>query len=185
MNRLPDELEAKINAEVEALVRDRVGSYYEPEIVRKRQELEALESEYSQAIKRYVERILGEDPHSVPSQTSKPERKPDNGSQESHTARNGSSGTLTRKKMMLAVLSDFGGNEFIRRDVEAKIIERWPEAKPQTDTEHNNFTSGLASALSNLVKKGQIERTKGKTPFDPTVYRVINNDEDTLLRSGP
>lgn len=191
MNRLPDELQAKIDAEVEAVVRATVGSYYEPRIVRvrqelesKQQELETLESEYSQAIARYVGRQLGEAPRNGSLQTSTPEQGTSGRLWESSTARNGSRGIPSRRKMLLAVLPNVEDKDFIRREVESEILGKWPEVKPKTDAEHNNFTSGLAKALKDMVNRGQLTSTKGKTPFDPTVYRLTDKGKE-MLKSGP
>lgn len=184
MNRLPDEIQAEIDAEIEIAVRSTIGKYYEPRIDHKRQELESLESEYSQAIERYIERLRGEDPSNGSFRASPTEQNAIDDSQESHAKQNGSATLPTKRKMLLLILPDFKGAAFMRRDVDAKIIERWPEAAPD-EVESKGFKASIASLLSDLVDKGQLEATKGESRFDPTVYRVINNNEDTLLRSGP
>ncbi len=191
MNRLPEELQAKIDAEVEAVVRATVGTYYEPRIVRtrqelesKQQELETLESEYSQAIERYIGRLLGEAPRNRSPQTSTPEQGASGRLWESHTARNGSHGAPSRKKMLLAVLPSFVDEDFIRRGAESAVLEKWPEVEPKTDAERNNFTSGLAKVLKDMVNRGQLTATKGKTPFDPTIYRLTDKGKE-MLKSGP
>jgi hypothetical protein len=74
--------------------------------------------------------------------------------------------------MVLAVLSDFSDQDFIRRDVEARIVEVWPEVEPQTDTEANDFTSGIAALMRDLVEKGQLQVRKGESRFEPRVYGV-------------
>ena len=187
MNRLPDELQAEIDAGIEAAVRDaidKIDKYYEPRIDHKRQELESLESEYSQAIELYRERLRGENPRNGSLRASATEQSAIDDSQESHAKQNGSATLPTKRTMLLSILPDFKGATFMRRDVDARIIERWPEAKP-TEDESKGFKASIASLLSDLVDKGQLEATKGKSRFDPTVYRVIDNDEDTLLKQGP
>ncbi len=192
MDRLPDGLQAEIDAEVEAAVRATVGRYYEPLIGHKRQEveagqreLEALESEYSQAISRYVERLRGEGLRNGPPRLSTSEQGTVDRSQQDHAPQNGSRDLPTRRKMLLSVLRDFDGDTFKRRDADTKIIEKWPEVEPQDETELKTFRAAIAGLLSDLVDKGKLDATKGERRFDPTVYRVIDNDEDTLLRSGP
>jgi hypothetical protein len=74
--------------------------------------------------------------------------------------------------MVLAVLPDFRDQDFIRRDVEAKIVERWPEAEPKTKRERKTFTAAIASVMTDQVKKGQLEVKEGESRFEPRVYRV-------------
>lgn len=146
--RLPDELQTEINAATTAAARSAFGTYH----ARKRQELRDLELEHERALDEWIrEETVRDDALQVP--------------QAQGTA------PPTRRKMVLAVLPDFRDQDFIRRDVEAKIIERWPETEPKTDKEAKNFTSGIASTLADLVKKGQLEIREGESPFDPRVYR--------------
>jgi DNA-binding PadR family transcriptional regulator len=72
---------------------------------------------------------------------------------------------------MLAVLPDFSDHGFIRRDVEAKIVEVWPEV------ESKNFTSGIAAVMTDLEKKGLLESTEGESRSEPRVYRLKDNLE--------
>lgn len=185
---LPDGLQARIDAVTEA----EINSWYESLKERERKESQRRLQDKLQDIelerKRVIEQRLGKrragGGDDLPRTPPSPQETPIP-SAKTPAARNGSSGLPTRRKMLLTVLPDFGGREFIRRDVEAKILDRWPGAKGSTEAELNNFMSGLAGLLTDLVKKGRLEKAAGKTPFDPPVYRVINNDEDTLLRSGP
>ena len=85
--------------------------------------------------------------------------------------------TPTRREMVLAVLPDFSDHGFIRRDVEAKIVEVWPEVEPKTKVESKNFTSGIAAVMTDLVKKGLLESTEGESRFEPRVYRLKDNLE--------
>jgi hypothetical protein len=85
--------------------------------------------------------------------------------------------TPTRREMVLSVLPEFAGQGFIRRDVEAKIIQRWPEVAPKSDKEGKNLTSGIATVMTDLVKKGQLEVREGESRFEPRVYRLKNNLE--------
>lgn len=80
--------------------------------------------------------------------------------------------------MVLSVLPDFEGATFMRREVDSRIIRRWPEVEPKNEVEQKNFTSAIAGLLTTLVKEGRLAATKGKTQFAPTVYWVIDNDED-------
>ena len=185
MNELPDKSQAELDADVEAAVRSTIGQRYEPRINRKRQELEDLESEYSQAIERYIERLRGEPPRNGSLRESTSEQSAISGSQKNRTTQNGSAALPTKRNMLLSVLPDFENTSFLRRDVDAKIIERWPQVEPKTETESKGFKASIASLLADLVSKGQLEAKKGGNRFDPTVYRMIDSDEDTLLKSGP
>jgi hypothetical protein len=194
---LPDKLQAEVDAEVESLVKMRFGTFYEPRIKRtqqevadkqreladKQRELETLKSEYSQAIGRYVERLRGGASNRSP-QTSTSDQGVSSRLRDLAT-QDGSRKLPSRRKMLLAVLPNFMDKAFIRRDVEHEVLEKWPEAKPKTDAEHNNFTSGIAKALKEMVNKGQLTATKGRTPFEPTIYRLTDKGKEMLLRSGP
>ena len=192
MNRVPQELEAKVAAEIEAVVRATYGAHYEPLIDQKRreieaqhQELKALELEYSQAVEDYVGRLRGETPRNGSFQVPTPENDGVNSPQENHASQNGSIKLPTRRAMLLTVLREFNNDFFKRRDADAKIIERWPEAEPTTPVERKTFAAANAGFLNDLVREGKLEARKGEGRFDPTEYRVVDNDEDTLLRSGP
>jgi hypothetical protein len=79
--------------------------------------------------------------------------------------------------MVLAALPDFSDHGFIRRDVEAKIVEVWPEVEPKTKVESKNVTSGIAAVMTDLVKTGLLESTEGESRFEPRVYRLKDNLE--------
>ncbi len=186
MIRLPDELQAeldKVEAEAKAAEKAAIDSYYEARKDRKRQELQDIELEHQQALEDLERRLpieIGGSSSSpqvppVPQETLSP-------SQESRVMRNGSYGTPTRRTMLLAVLPDLKGGDFFRRDAEAKILEKWPEVEPKTKAEYKSFTSGIAALLTDLTDKGVLEATKGEGRFDPTAYRVVENDEGTLLK---
>ncbi len=185
-----DELFKELQHKLEANAKSTIDSHFEPLKDRKRQELEGkkreledLELQHQQALENWsvswrndsddssrISRAPKETPHS-------PEKK--------LAARSGSSGAPTKRAMLTSVLPDFKEATFLRRDVDAKIIERWPEFEPKTRAESKAFKASIASLLADLVGKGTLEATKGENRFDPTVYRVVENDEETLLRSGP
>lgn len=168
MNTLPDELQAKIRAATKAAI----DAHYAPLIERKRRELQDLEVQHQQALEKW---LLGE--------------MGGNGSVEvsplSQGTQNGTSRAPTRRAMVLAVLPDFRNQDFIRRDIEARILEKWPEAEPKTERESKNFTSAIAALMTDLVEKGRLESTEGESPFAPRTYRLKADSEDTLLKSGP
>lgn len=192
MNRLPDELQARLDAGIEALVRDTLGAHYGPLIDSKRQEveskqreLEALELEYAQAVKGYFQRSRGETPLNGSRGKPAPERSAVGHTEENHPAQNGSAGRPTRRQMLHSVLPELRGGFFKRRDADKKVVERWPQAEPTTPAERKNFAAANAQFLNELAKEGRLEARKGEGRFDPAEYRVIDNNEDTLLEPEP
>jgi hypothetical protein len=185
MIRLPDELQAELNkveAEAKAAAKAAIDSHYEARKDRKRQELQDIELEHQQALEDLERRLpIESSGGSSPQVLPVPKEAPSH-SQENLAIRNGSYGTPTRRAMLLAVLPDLKGGDFVRRDAEAKILEKWPEVEPKTKAEYKSFTSGIAALLADLTDKGRLEATKGQGRFDPTYYRVIENDEGTLLK---
>jgi hypothetical protein len=161
MARLPSELQTEIRAATKTAAKSAIAAYYPPLIDRKRQELEDQELEHQQALEA-VERWLREgsdrdDALEAP--------------QVQETA------TPTRREMVLAVLHDFRGQDFTRRDVERKIIQRRPEVEPKAKAEAKTFTSGIAAVMTdlvrkNLVRKSHLEVRKGESRFDPSKYRL-------------
>ncbi len=180
MNGLPNKLLTKLEADAKSTL----DSYYEPLKDRKRQELEDLELQHQEALENLKLWLRGENATNAPPQIPPPQEA-SRLSPESLVTRNGSSARPSRRTMLLAILPSLKDRDFIRKDVEAKIIEKWPEVEPKTEAEQKSFTSSIAHLLTKLVNKGQLESTDGKTSFEPRVYRVIDNDEDTLLKSGP
>ena len=174
--RLPDELQDRLEAKGVA----EIESYFDERERDLRRQLESLDRERHATIEAFKRQLKG--------------KASDNGSspptsliQETDTSR-GSQGIPhdsrklpNRREMLLAVLPDFGDQDFIRRDVEGKIIERWPQAEPRTSVEAKNFGSRLAGLLSDMVRKGQLEATKGENSFDPPVYRLKKDHGDTRL----
>jgi hypothetical protein len=150
--RLPDELRAKIGTNARATV----DSHHARLIDHKRQELQDLELEHQQAVEDLERTLRGEIGKDYSLQV--PEWQ--------------ESASPTRESMVLAVLSDFSDQDFIRRDVEARIVEVWPEVEPQTEPEANDFTSGIAALMRDLVEKGQLQVRKGESRFEPRVYGV-------------
>jgi hypothetical protein len=150
ITRLPDELQT----EIRAAAKSAIDVYYARLIDRKQRELQDLEHERQRALETWLhEEIDSDDSLEVPQV------------QETTTP-------TSRREMVLAVLPDFSDPDFIRRDVEARIVERWPEVEPKTKVESKNFTSGIAAVMTDLVKKGQLEVRKGVSRFEPRVYRL-------------
>jgi hypothetical protein len=150
--RLPEELQTNIRVATTTAVRSVSDDYH----ARKRQELEDQERKHQHILEEVERWLRGEstsdDTFEVPQ------------------ARELT--TPTKREMALAVLPGFKGQGFIRRDVEAKTIERWPEVEPKTKRERRNFTSYISSVLTDLVKKGQLEVRESESRFEPRVYRV-------------
>lgn len=179
MNELPNELRSKLEADAKATI----DSYFEPLKDRKQQELQDIELQHQWALENWLPKG-GHDGDGSFQAPSLPQKPPDI-SKESTVTRNGSSTIPTRKAMVLSVLSDFKNTAFKRRDVDAKVIQMWPDAEPKTDAERKNFSSAIAGLMTELVGEGRLEATKGKTRFEPTEYRLKEDYEDTLLKSGP
>jgi hypothetical protein len=156
ITRLPAELQTEIRAATKAAAKSAIAAYYARLVDRKRQELQNQELEHQQALE-HLERWLREEIDRDDSLEAP---------QVQETA------GLTRREMVLAVLPDFRNQDFIRRDVEAKIIERCPEVEPKTDSEAKNFRAGIASVMTDLANEGQLEVTKGESRFKPRVYRL-------------
>jgi hypothetical protein len=154
--RLPDELQPEIKAATNAATKSAFDAYYAPLIDRKRQELQDLELEHQQALEDVERWVRGE-----------------SGSDESlEVPHVQESATPTRREMVLDILPDFSDQGFIRREVEAKIIERWPEAEPKTEPERKNFTSAIAALMTKLANEGRLNVKKGESRFDPRVYTL-------------
>lgn len=170
-----EELRAKREAEDKSVI----DSYYQSLIEDKRREIRDLERQHREALENYPLWLRGAEGDGHHSSVSS--QKQSSGSSGNYPAtRNSSSKLPTRRAMVEATLPSLRGRDFIRRDVEAKIIEKWPEAEPATETESRNFTARIASLLTDLVKKGQLELTMGATRFDPRVYRVKETQEEKL-----
>jgi hypothetical protein len=150
--RLPEELQTEIRLATTTALKSVCDAYH----ARKRQELEDQEREHQQILEEVERWFHGEstsdDSPEVP-QAQEPT-------------------TPSRREMVLAVLPEFRDRDFIRRDVEAKIIERWPEIEPKSKRERKNFTTAIASVMTDQVKKGQLEVEEGESRFEPRVYRV-------------
>jgi hypothetical protein len=99
-------------------------------------------------------------------------------------AQNGRSTTPSRRKMLLASMPSFRQKDFIRRDAEAEIFERWPQAKPRSEAEWKSFTSGIATLMTELVSKGLLEATEPENPFKPRVYRMTDKGRAEFLKEG-
>lgn len=190
MNDLPQtlqtqlqELRAKHEAEVQAEAKSTIDAYYEPLIDAKRQEVHDLERQRQEALEMHQldpQRIETNGYH----RSTSPQDEASPLSHNNVAARNGSPKLPARRVMVEAVLPSLRGRGFIRRDIEAKIIEKWPKAEPKTDAESANFTSGIAGLLSDLVKKGKLEVSIGETGWEPRVYRV-KEDQEEELTLGP
>lgn len=176
LGRLPDELRAEIKKAANAAV----DSYYNPLVEQKRQELRDLESSRQATLEsleqdNVIERWLQNENQNATSTETVPSKE----SKVLVPGRNGATSVPSRSAMLRTVLLDFKDRDFFRRDVEEAIFKKWPEARPQKDTtEYKNFSSGLSGLLGKMVKGGQLEMRKGKSPFDPATYRLKN--EETL-----
>lgn len=185
---MPDQLLSKLETDARATL----DAYYQPlkeskrqEVEDKKQELENIERQYQEALEHIRSWLNGQKDEASTASLSVGQQAPNVYGEESAAQQNGSSPHRssklpTRRTMVLEALPSFKGQEFIRRDLEAKIIERWPEVEPTTEAEQKSFTSRIAHLLTDLVKKGQIESTKGENSFDPRVYRVKEVQEEEL-----
>jgi hypothetical protein len=178
-----DDLLKELQNKLEANAKATIDSYFEPLKDRKRQELEDLELQHQQALENWSVswRNGGNDSSRI---SRAPQESPDF-PEEKFATRSGPSEAPTKRAMLTSVLPDFKEATFLRRDVDEKIIKRWPEVEPKTKAESKAFKASIASLLADLVAKGKLKATKGENRFDPTVYQVVENDENTLLRSGP
>jgi hypothetical protein len=79
-------------------------------------------------------------------------------------------GTLSRREMVLEILPEFRGDNFTRADIQAKILEKYPQ------TEGSSLSSSISNLLKEMAEKGQLERVeRGKRIQDPWIYRVGEN----------
>lgn len=102
--------------------------------------------------------------------------------QENTPKSNGSSATAartpTRKQMVLEVMPEFRGDTFTRADVEAKILEKYPNA------EAPYLSSSISNLLKEMVEKDRLERVdRGERIQDPVIYRAKESGEENLLES--
>jgi hypothetical protein len=73
----------------------------------------------------------------------------------------------SRREMVLEVLPEFRDDTFTRADVQAKILEKYP------DTEGRSLSSNISNILKEMAEKGQLERVeRGKRIQDPWIYRL-------------
>jgi hypothetical protein len=80
--------------------------------------------------------------------------------------------TLSRREMVLEVLPEFQGDTFTRADVQARILERYPQ------TEGRSFSSSISNILKEIAETGQLERVeRGKRIQDPWIYRLGEGEE--------
>jgi hypothetical protein len=90
----------------------------------------------------------------------------------------GQTGTPTRRQMVMEVMPEFRGGKFTRADIEAKILEKYPNA----DAPY--LSSNISNLLKEMADKGQLERVeRGERIQDPIIYRKKVSNEETLLKS--
>jgi hypothetical protein len=86
--------------------------------------------------------------------------------------------TPTRRQMVMEVMPEFRGGTFTRADIEAKILEKYPNA----DAPY--LSSNISNLLKEMADKGQLERVeRGERIQDPVIYREKVSDEETPLKS--
>jgi hypothetical protein len=171
-NELQERLEAKGIAEIE--------SYFEELEQGLRRELESLDRSRQLTIEAFRRRLRGKAiDNSVPPLP--PLVEETSTRRASEIAANGI--PPNTRTMLQAVLPDFKNTDFKRRDVEQKVIEKWPKVKPKTKVEAKNFTSRISQLLTSMVKSGQLKARKGKGRFDPTMYRLKEDNEETRVNN--
>lgn len=93
---------------------------------------------------------------------------------------NGSPRRLTRRQAILQIIPEFEGSTFAPRDVRKRYIELYPQEN------NKNLAPTLSGLLKDMAQRGEIERVgRGEKATDPTIYRAKENNEESLLKSGP
>lgn len=183
-NELRIELEANAKATVDSYYENRKEAFKEGKRRELEEGLEDLDLQHQQALEGIKRGLRWENGDGGGYQTPPPQDV-SSFPEESPVARNGSSGLPTKREMLIGVLADLRGRTFFRRDADAKVIERWPEAGPKTPAERKTFAAANAGFLNYLAKEGKLRVWKGEGRFDPAEYEVVEDDEDTLLRPEP
>jgi hypothetical protein len=87
-------------------------------------------------------------------------------------ARNRQTAIPSRREMVLEVLPEFQDDTFTRADIQARIIEKYPQL------EGSSLSSSVSNILKEMAEKGHLERVeRGKRIQDPWIYRLGEGEE--------